>query len=95
ADYALADYENVLNLFIYGKMSKRIERIMDKYSVSEKDARDMIIKKDKQRSASFLDQAEEQDPQNPYIAFMRKINADGDSFFEWNKKHSQMDNDKK
>ena len=55
----------------------------------------LFEKKDKQRSANFLDQAEEQDPQNPYIAFMRKINADGDSFFEWNKKHSQMDNDKK
>lgn len=53
ADYALSDYKNVLNLFIYGDMSKRIERIMKKYSVSEKEARDMIVKKDKQRASYY------------------------------------------
>ncbi|MBR4574713.1 MAG: cytidylate kinase-like family protein [Lachnospiraceae bacterium] len=53
ADYALADYDNVLNLFIYGDMDKRISRVMNKYSVSEKDARDMIIKKDKQRASYY------------------------------------------
>ncbi len=53
ADYALADYENVLNLFIYGDMDKRIERVMHKYNVSEKDARDMILKKDKQRASYY------------------------------------------
>lgn len=53
ADYALADYKNVLNLFIYGDITKRIERVMEKYSVSEKDARDMIIKKDKQRASYY------------------------------------------
>ena len=53
ADYALADYPDVLNLFIYGKMGKRIERIMEKYSVSEKEARDMVIKKDKQRASYY------------------------------------------
>ncbi len=53
ADYALADYPNVLNLFIYGEMNKRIERIMEKYSVSEKEARDMVIKKDKQRASYY------------------------------------------
>jgi cytidylate kinase len=53
ADYALADFDNVLNLFIYGDMSKRIERVMNKYEVSEKDARDMIIKKDKQRASYY------------------------------------------
>ncbi len=53
ADYALADYDNVLNLFIYGKMENRIERIMEKYSIPEKDARDMVLKKDKQRSSYY------------------------------------------
>lgn len=53
ADYALADFDNVLNLFIYGDMNKRIERVMNKYEVSEKDARDMIIKKDKQRASYY------------------------------------------
>ena len=49
---------------------------------------------EKSRAASLLDEAEAQDPGNPYVAFMRKINKDGDSFFEWNKKHSQMEKDK-
>lgn len=53
ADYALMDYEHVLNLFIYGEMDKRIERIMEKYSVSAKEARDMILKKDKQRASYY------------------------------------------
>ena len=53
ADYALADYEHVLNLFIYGDMNKRIERVKEKYAVSEKDAKDMIIKKDKQRASYY------------------------------------------
>ena len=53
ADYALADYEHVLNLFIYGDLNHRIERVMEKYSVSEKEARDMILKKDKQRQSYY------------------------------------------
>lgn len=53
ADYALTDYKHVLNLFIYGEFDKRIERIVTKYSVSEKEARDMIIKKDKQRASYY------------------------------------------
>ena len=53
ADYALADYDNVLNLFIYGEMGKRIENVSQKYNVGEKDARDMIIKKDKQRASYY------------------------------------------
>ena len=53
ADYALADYKNVLNLFIYGELNKRIRNVVEKYNVSEKDARDMIIKKDKQRASYY------------------------------------------
>lgn len=49
---------------------------------------------EKSRAASLLDEAESQDPGNPFVAFMRKINKAGDSFFEWNKKHSQMEKDK-
>ncbi|MBO7122036.1 MAG: hypothetical protein J6V90_01990 [Treponema sp.] len=55
----------------------------------------MFEEKEFDKAASLLDQAEAQDPKNPYVAFMRKINAGGDSFFDWNKKNSQMDNDKK
>ncbi len=53
ADYALSEYEHVLNMFIYGKLDHRIRRVMDKYSVSDKEARDMILKKDKQRASYY------------------------------------------
>lgn len=53
ADYALADFDNCVNLFIYGDMDKRIERITEKYKLSEKETRDMIIKKDKQRASYY------------------------------------------
>ena len=53
ADYALADYKNVLNLFIYGDEECKVERIMEKYSLSQDKAREMIIKKDKQRQSYY------------------------------------------
>ena len=46
ADYALADYKNVIHLFI-------LKRIMKKYELSEAKAKDMIIKKDKQRQSYY------------------------------------------
>ena len=55
----------------------------------------LFEEKDFKKSAAMLDEAESQDPGNPYVAFMRKINKDGDSFFDWSKKNNQMDNDKK
>lgn len=53
ADYALADYENVLSVFIQGDMDVRIKRIMEKYDLSEAKAKDMILKKDKQRQSYY------------------------------------------
>lgn len=53
ADYALSDFDNVLNLFIYGDMDKRVEKIMNKYNLSEKEAREMILRKDKQRASYY------------------------------------------
>lgn len=50
ADYALADYDNCLNLFIHCDHAKRVEHIMDRFSLSEEKAKDMISKKDKQRA---------------------------------------------
>ncbi|MCR4922945.1 MAG: cytidylate kinase-like family protein [Lachnospiraceae bacterium] len=50
ADYALEEMDNVVNVFICGCMESRIERVSKKYSLSEDKARDMIIKKDKQRA---------------------------------------------
>ncbi len=34
-------------------MQKRIDRVAEKYSVSEKDAKEMILKKDKQRASYY------------------------------------------
>ena len=53
ADYALADRKNVVKLFIYADEETKVKRIMERYSLSENKARDMIIKKDKQRQSYY------------------------------------------
>lgn len=53
ADYALSDFENSMHLFIYADEETRIRRISKKYDVSEAKARDMIVKKDKQRQSYY------------------------------------------
>lgn len=53
ADYALSDYDNCINLFIYGEEKVKIKRIMEKYNLSEAKAKDMIIRKDKQRQSYY------------------------------------------
>ncbi|MCR4890601.1 MAG: cytidylate kinase-like family protein [Lachnospiraceae bacterium] len=55
ADYALQDFSNVLNIFIYGKKEERIKRIMERFSDidSPDKAWDMIRKKDKQRRSYY------------------------------------------
>ena len=53
ADYALSEYKNVINLFIYGDEECRVKRIMEKYSLTEDKAREMISKKDKQRQSYY------------------------------------------
>ena len=53
ADYALADRNDVVDIFIYGNETCKIKRIMEKYDLSESKARDMIIKKDKQRQSYY------------------------------------------
>ena len=53
ADYALSDYDNVLNVFIYGDEEQKIKRIAQKYSLSHDKAKDLIYKKDKQRQSYY------------------------------------------
>lgn len=53
ADYALAGRDNVVNLFIYGDEDVKIARIMEKYGLTQSKAKDMIIKKDKQRQSYY------------------------------------------
>ena len=53
ADYALHDFKNCINLFIYGDEETKVKRIMSKYSLTEDKAKDMIVKKDKQRQSYY------------------------------------------
>ena len=53
ADYALQDYDNVLNVFVQAPLEDRIKRISAKYELSESKAKDMIYKKDKQRASYY------------------------------------------
>ena len=53
ADYALSDYKNCIHLLIYGDEKVKTKRIMEKYNLSEAKAKDMIVKKDKQRQSYY------------------------------------------
>ena len=53
ADYALSDYENCVHVFIHGDEKAKVKRIMEKYNLKEKAAKDMINKKDKQRQSYY------------------------------------------
>lgn len=53
ADYALKDYHNVVNLFIYADMDDRIKRVSDKHNLTEQKAKDLIKKEDKSRASYY------------------------------------------
>ena len=53
ADYALADNPNCISVFIHGNMDAKIKRIMKKYDLTESKAKEMILKKDKQRQSYY------------------------------------------
>jgi len=53
ADYALADYENVLSVFIYADIDARIKRISRIYDCNEAKAKEMIQKTDKKRKSYY------------------------------------------
>ena len=55
ADYALTDFDNVINLFIYGNEECKIKRIKERFDDVKTDdqARDMMNKKDKQRQSYY------------------------------------------
>ncbi len=53
-DYALEDYENVVNVFIHADIEKRIERIKERKDIKkDSDAKDIIVKTDKKRSSYY------------------------------------------
>ncbi len=53
ADYALSDYTNCIDLFIYADDDTKIKRIMSRYELPEAKAKDLIYKKDKQRQSYY------------------------------------------
>lgn len=53
ADYALADYDNSLSIFVHADMPAKLKRIMTKYNLPENKAKDMIQKKDRQRQSYY------------------------------------------
>lgn len=53
ADYALADNPDVINVFIYADLEKRIRRIARIYNLTDKNAKEIIIKNDKQRASYY------------------------------------------
>lgn len=54
ADYALSEYENCVNLFIYANEQAKIKHLCERFQdLNEQKARDMIIKKDRQRQSYY------------------------------------------
>lgn len=54
ADYALSEYKNCLNIFIYADEASKIKHLCERFSdLNEQKARDMIAKKDKQRQSYY------------------------------------------
>ena len=53
ADYALAQEKSCLNIFIRANMDDRIKVISQRMNITENKAKDMILKKDKQRASYY------------------------------------------
>lgn len=53
ADYALRDYKNVINLFIYADLEDRVKRVCERHELTESKARDLIKKEDKSRASYY------------------------------------------
>lgn len=53
ADYVLEEEENLLRVFIYADMDSKIERISRLYGLTEKQAKDKIVKTEKTRKTYY------------------------------------------
>lgn len=53
ADYALEDYPNIISVFIYADMDKRIRRVAARHELTDAKAKEAIIKTDKQRASYY------------------------------------------
>ena len=53
SNYVLREYEKVLSAFIYAPLEVRIDTVMKRFNLNEKQARDQIAKEDKARASYF------------------------------------------
>ena len=53
ADYALSEMKNCVHIFIYADEETKIKRVMKQYDLDAAKAKDMCIKKDKQRQSYY------------------------------------------
>ncbi len=53
ADYALADYTNVVNVFLHADLQSRIVRIARRHDLTNAKAKELIIKTDKRRASYY------------------------------------------
>ena len=53
ADYALADYPNVVSVFITADEDVKIKTLMERHKITESQAKDLMIKTDKKRSSYY------------------------------------------
>ena len=53
ADYALADYPNVVSVFITADEDVKIKTLMERHKISESQAKDVMIKTDKKRASYY------------------------------------------
>ena len=53
ADYALSEFPRTINTFIHADLDFRIRNAMEEFHISESKAKDMISRKDKQRSSYY------------------------------------------
>lgn len=53
ADYALADFPNMVSVFITGDDDRRIQRLIDVYHMDPSKAKDTMVKTDKKRASYY------------------------------------------
>lgn len=53
ADYALADYPNLVSVFITGNDEDRMKNLQELYKIEESKSKDIMVKTDKKRSSYY------------------------------------------
>ena len=53
ADYALEDFDNCISVYVHAPFEDRIKRIENEYGIPNGKSKEMLMKKDKQRSSYY------------------------------------------